>query len=170
MRVFINFIGMQLTWFACVIGGAKSNIWLCLLVGLPFIAWHLYTAVPALKEAKLIAITVIIGVVFDQTLLSLGLLQYPPHGWPDGLLPLWMFMLWAIFATALNVSLRWMRGRLLIAALFGLIGAPLSYYSGVKLGAMLNPAAPSFYIAIGFGWAIIMPILILYAKRYDGFK
>ena len=81
-----------------------------------------------------------------------------------------MFMLWAIFATALNVSLRWMRGKLIIASLFGLIGAPLSYFSGVKLGAMLHPATPAFYIAIGIGWALIMPTLILFSERYDGFK
>ena len=170
MPILINFIGLQLTWFACVVGGAKSNIWLCLLVGLPFIAWHLYQSKPILKEFKLIVITLIIGVIFDQTVLLLNLVQYPPHGWPDAILPLWMFMLWAIFATALNVSLRWMRGRLMIASLFGLIGAPLSYLAGVKLGAMLHPATPAFYVVISVGWALIMPVLILFSQRYDGFK
>ncbi len=161
---------MQLTWFACVIGGAKSNVWLCLVIGLPFIAWHLYSAKPRLAEFKLIIITTVIGALFDQTVLSLGLVHYPPHAWSGALLPLWMLMLWAIFGTAMNVSLRWMHNKMWLGAIFGLIGAPLAYYSGVKLGAMLQPSTPAFYLVIAFGWAVIMPILIFNAKRHDGFK
>ena len=170
MNLFINFVGLQLTWFACVLGGAQSNSWLCLVVGLPFIAWHLYLAKPALNELKLLGITLLVGSVFDQTILSLGLVQYPPHWWSNALLPLWMLMLWAIFATALNVALRWMHKKLIVAALFGLIGAPLSYYAGVKLGAMLHPVVPIFYVVISLGWAVIMPMLVSYSRRYDGFK
>ena len=170
MRLIVNFIGLQLTWFACVIGGAQSNVWLSLLVGLPFIVWHLYRAKSALKELKLIGITLLIGTMFDQSVLAFGLVQYPPHWWSSNFLPLWMFILWAIFATALNVALRWMHGKLIIPALFGLIGAPLSYLTGIKFGAMLHPITPNFYIAIGLGWALIMPILVFYSQRYDGFK
>jgi Protein of unknown function (DUF2878) len=89
--------------------------------------------------------------------------------------PAWILALWAVFATALNVSLRWLNnvkshGKWLIAVLFGAIGGPLAYMGAARLGAVNLNLYPQSYIALGLGWAIMTPILIKLAQKFDGFK
>lgn len=164
-----NFVGFQLGWFACVLGGAHQLPWLGLLVGLPIIAWHLRGANDARPELVLILMATVLGSLFDQTLLSLGLIEYPASSLPAWLLPIWMSVLWALFVTTLNLSLRWMRGKYIIATLFGLIGGPLAYWGGVRLGAMhlIQPVTISIMLAIG--WGVFTPVLVWLSTRLDGY-
>ena len=55
-----------------------------------------------------------------------------------------------------------------LAALFGLYGGPAAYFAGQELGGIIltNPVAA--YIALGIGWAIIMPILMWLSENLDG--
>jgi hypothetical protein len=103
------------------------------------------------------------------------LLTYQAHGWSDALVPSWILALWAGFVTALNVSLRWMRdknlrGRWVIAVLFGAIGGPIAYMGAARLGAVTLNNMPLSYIALGLGWAVITPLLLILAEKFDGFK
>ncbi|MDH3410780.1 MAG: DUF2878 domain-containing protein, partial [Gammaproteobacteria bacterium] len=84
------------------------------------------------------------------------------------LAPYWIVTMWMLFATTLNVSMRWLRGKPAIAAAFGLIGGPLAYIAGQKLGGieLSNPIAA--LIALGIGWAVMMPILLRLSEIFDG--
>jgi hypothetical protein len=77
--------------------------------------------------------------------------------------------MWGLFATILNVSLRWLRGRWLIAALAGSIGGPLAYYGGHRLGALEFGNQSAALIALAIGWAVITPTLMALATRFDGY-
>ncbi|MBA3696570.1 MAG: DUF2878 domain-containing protein [Methylotenera sp.] len=90
------------------------------------------------------------------------------HGWSTALVPAWILGLWLDFSTTLNVSLRWMHGRYLVAILFGAIGGPLAYIGAEKLGAVILHGNPS-YIVLSLGWAVITPLLLSFAVRFDGF-
>lgn len=165
----INILAFQVGWFSCVLGAAHHIPWLGPLVTLPVLAWHLHGATYPSSELMLMLIVAVCGSLFDQTLLSLGLIQFAASDWPSQLLPLWMVSLWLLFATALNISLRWMRGRPLIAALFGLIGGPLAFMSGVRMGAMHMLQPTQMLIALGIGWALFMPALSWLSTRLDGY-
>ena len=167
--VIINFILFQLAWFACVLGAAKAMPWLGVGATVVILAWHFYTAKQAKPEALLMLMALMIGAIFDQVMLSSHLIDYMHHGWSADIVPVWILALWLGFATALNVTLRWMRGRYLIAILFGAIGAPLAYLSAAKLGA-LTLQGTATYIALGIGWAIITPLLLIISTKLDGFK
>ena len=80
------------------------------------------------------------------------------------LLPMWM-----IFATTLNLSLRWLKGRWWLGTLFGAVGGPLAYYAGYKLGGVdfYQPMWLSL-AALGVVWAVAMPSLMYLADRFDG--
>ncbi len=168
MRV-INFILFQLAWFSCVIGAAKGMPWLGVVVTLATVIWHLTQAKAIKPEAMLILSALAIGASYDQILLSLNLVTYVHHGWDVAFAPVWILALWVAFSTILNVSLRWMRGKHLIAIAFGAIGGPLAYLGAEKLGAVTLYGASS-YIALSVGWAIITPLLLLISIRLDGFK
>ena len=168
-KIITNFVLFQLGWFACVLSAAKNLPWLGVMVVLVIVAWHLWQAKQTKPEFVLLLITLLIGGFFDQLMLSSHLITYQAHGWIDTLLPAWILALWAAFATVLNVSLRWMRNRWLIAILFGAIGGPLAYLGAEKLGAVtLN--MPLAYVALGVGWAILTPLLLKLSIKFDGYR
>lgn len=169
-QVVINFVLFQAAWFACVLGAAHGMAWLGVFATVLIVAWHLKQANQAKPEAVLLFITLIIGAVFDQMMLSTQLVSYQAHGWSDALTPTWILALWAGFVTALNVSLRWMQGKWLVAVLFGAIGGPLAYMGAERLGAVTLNANPQSYLALSVGWAIITPVLLLLARKFDGFS
>jgi hypothetical protein len=169
-NILINFVLFQIGWFACVLGAAKQLPWLGVIVVLAIVAWHLSQAKQAKSELILLLTALLIGGIFDQMLLSLYLVSYQAHGWSISLVPAWILALWAVFVTVLNVSLRWMRGKWLVAILFGAIGGPLAYMGAVKLGAATLNAMPASYIALSLGWAILTPLLLILAEKFDGYK
>jgi hypothetical protein len=169
IKVIINFVLFQLAWFACVIGAAKGEPLAGVIVTLLVIAWHFSQVNQAKPELILMLSALIIGGTFDQAMLSFHLIDYMYHGWTASLVPVWILALWLAFTTALNVSLRWMRGNLLVAIIFGAVGGPLAYLGAAKLGAV-TLAGTSSYIALSIGWAIITPLLLNISTRYDGFK
>jgi hypothetical protein len=75
-----------------------------------------------------------------------------------------MVGLWMNFAATLNVSMVWLRGRYLLAAVFGAIGGPLAYYGGAKLGA--TEALPSLngMLVLAVGWGVMTPLLVWLAR------
>jgi hypothetical protein len=72
-------------------------------------------------------------------------------------------------ATTLNVSMRLLRSRLAVAALFGAIGAPAAYYAGGKMGAVEFIDTGPALTAIAAGWLVLCPLLFLAARRLDGY-
>ena len=153
-----------------MIGAAKGLPWLGVALVLAAVAWHISTAQNKLAEIRLLLIAIVIGGLFDQLMLISGLITYQSHGWSNALAPAWILALWLGFTTTLNVSLRWMRGKSLVAILFGLMGGPLAYMGAAKLGAVSLNTSPQTYIALAIGWAVLTPLLVKIAEHFDGFK
>ena len=169
-QLIINFVLFQIGWFACVLGAGKQLPWLGVIVVAVIVAWHLLQAKQVKPELVLLVLALLIGGLFDQLMLINGLISYQAHGWSISLLPAWILALWAVFVTVLNVSLRWMRGKWLVAILFGAIGGPLAYMGAEKLGAVTLNALPMSYVALSVGWAILTPLLLKISEKFDGFK
>jgi len=178
--VVVNFILYQIGWFACVIGAANQMPWLGVAVVFVVVIWHLIQADQPKRELALLLIVMVIGGTFDQILLNHQLISYESHGWMNSaqmnhpemnlIVPVWILALWAEFVTILNVSLRWMRDRWLIAVLFGAIGGPLAYMGAAKLGAVTLNMMPASYIALSVGWAILTPLILRLSAKFDGFN
>ena len=165
----INVILFQVSWFACVMGAAKSLPYMGIIVTAGILAWHLIQAKAPKAELWLMGSALALGASFDQALLSFNLVTYMHHGWSSSVVPVWILGLWLGFSTILNVSLRWMRNQHLIAILFGFMGGPLAYLSAEKLGAVVILSNIS-YVTLALGWAIITPLLLFISKRFDGFE
>lgn len=168
-KTIINFIGFQIGWFACVLGGAYGMPLLGPLLAIPIMAWHFSQAHDWPKELSLIIIIALTGSLFDQFLLWLGWIQYPASSLPSWLLPVWMTTLWVMFSSTLNVSLRWMRGRYVIGFIFGMIGGPVAYLAGQKLGAMALISQTNVLIVLAVGWSLMMPAMLWLSSIFDGY-
>ncbi len=165
-----NFILFQIGWFACVLSGASENYyWAGILIVAFIVAVHLARAVDMRNEMVLIVLTMIIGTTWDSMLTAAGLFEFSNGVSVSWLVPLWLISMWALFATTLNVSLKWLKGRYVLAAALGAIGGPLAYYAGHRLGAVDFSNTVNSMIAVGAGWAVIMPALVLIANRYNGY-
>lgn len=166
-----NFLLFQIGWFSCVIGGASSDYYLAgVVVVAAIIALHLVRASNVRDEITLIVITTMLGTAWDSSLMLAGLFTFTNGVVFSGLVPFWMIAMWALFATTLNVSMKWMKNRYLLAALFGAIGGPVAYYAGYRLGAVDLINAPAALLAVGIGWAIIMPLLMALTTRFNGYQ
>jgi Protein of unknown function (DUF2878) len=164
----VNFVAFQFGWFACVVGAARGWPLTGTAIAALIVAWHIVRAARPAEELKLIAVALLIGVLWDSALIALGLTDFTSGTLLVGLAPPWILALWALFATTLNLSLRWLRQRWLLAALLGAVAGPLSYWAGVRLGAVQFVAPWPALIALSIGWALITPVLVNVASRYDG--
>jgi hypothetical protein len=169
MPLVINFVAFQVGWFSSVLGGAEGLPWLGPIAVLLIVAYHLYRAEQAQKELLLVVFCGLLGAVFDSVLVSLNWVGYPSGTFVDGIAPYWIIGMWMLFATTLNMSMRWLKNRYLIAAVLGLVAGPLSYVAGQKLGGIEFIDRPSALVALGIGWAVIMPALMYLSNRLDGY-
>jgi len=190
MRALIlNVVFFQAGWFACVLGASAGWPALGPLVVALWLLLHLASSGRPRAEIATIVAAGLIGYAADSLLVMADVLAFPSGARLGGPSPLWMVALWMNLAGTLGLSMRWLRGRPLLAALFGAIGAPLSYLAGARLGAaqiaapftalaggaagMIAPEPGSVLsLAAGLGaialeWAIAMPLLLAIADALD---
>jgi hypothetical protein len=167
-RLTINIVAFQTGWFSCVLGAANGQPYLGPIVVAVVIALHLALAARPVRELVVVLVAAVLGTAFDSMLVQSGWLTYFNGILVAGSAPYWIIAMWMSFATTLNVAVRWLRGRVFIAALFGAVGGPLSYLAGDGLGALelVNHAAA--LVSLSIGWAVATPLLVAVATRFDG--
>lgn len=163
-----NFVVFQAAWFAAVLGAAHQlPLWgtACVLAA---IAWHLGISERPGEEAKLIALACVIGLVVETAIAMQGHVAYPSGQPVAGVAPYWMVALWGELAIALNVTMRWMKGRLWLAAIVGAIGGPAAFSAGVELGGAVFIDKTPALVTLGCVYAVAMPLLVWLGTRFDG--
>ena len=161
----INFIGFQIGWFACVIGAAKGLPVVSVVCALMIVAYHLYRS-HSITELYIVMVAMLIGFVWESLLVASGWLSYSSSG-DTGFAPLWLVAMWALFATTINLSMAWLKGRWALAALMGAIFGPLAFVAGEKLGAVMFLNQPVALTALALGWALLMPLLLRLADQFE---
>lgn len=170
MNIVVNVLAFQLGWFACVLGGANQLPWLGTLAAALIVAWHLGQAHRPGREFTLLAAVGALGTLWDSLLVAAGWLAYPSGTLLTNTAPHWIVAMWVLFASTLNVSLRWLRGRPAIAAALGATGGPLAYYAGAGLGGVVISAPAPAFAALALGWAAFVPLLSKLSIRFDGMR
>jgi hypothetical protein len=168
MQKLLNFVLFQLGWFACVLGGAYQMPLAGSLAALVIIAIYLTMVDTSFSEIKLLSVALIIGLIFESALVSGGLAIYSSGQLIDNMAPVWMILMWPLFATTINQSMGWMKNLHITAVvLAGAIAAPLAYYAGFKLGAVEFPDITASLAVISLSWAVLLPILLSAAKSFS---
>ncbi len=149
-----------ISWAACIFGVTHDAAIIGPLVVASLLGLHLYLVIHTKRETALILIVGLIGSVIETALMRVGLYAFTGHSLP-WVCPIWMAALWMSFAATLNHSLRWLHGRYGWAAVLGAIGGPLSYYAGVRLGALAFLPTLEFTLRVlAMIWALIVPSLL----------
>ena len=163
-----NFVAFQIGWFACVLSASNGLPFLGLLVVSLIVTLHVQMSEWRSHELILVFLSVVLGLVFDSLLVMSGWLRYPSGVLFSGIAPYWILAMWALFATTLNVSMSWLKGKPFLASVLGAIFGPLSYMAGQRLGAMEFVNFQPAIIVLALIWALAMPLLLTVASRLDG--
>lgn len=170
MQILVNFIAFQFGWFSSVLGAARDMPWLGPAVFLAVLLVHLRQARRPELELGLVIACGVIGTWFDSLLVASGWVTYPSGQFSPLMAPYWIITMWMLFATTLNSSMGWLRGRYLLASALGGIAGPSSYLAGQKLGGIIFVEFWPAIVALSVGWALVMPLLMALAERLDGFE
>ena len=151
-------------WFVCILGAAWNYTYIAIAISIGILFLHLYLTDKNANDIKLSAIAATFGFIFDGFMLFNNMIIYNNPGVPYPFTPIWIVILWILFAITLNHSLAWLKGRTSLAMLFGLMGGPLVYLAGEKLLAV-TIASPNTLIVLAIGWALITPLLISFGEK-----
>jgi hypothetical protein len=167
IKLVYNFTASEAGWFACVLGAANGMPWIGPLAVLALVSIHLRLVKRPGAEVRLMLVAILMGLLADSLLVVSGLVSYPNGTWIQGFAPYWILAMWAMFATTLNLSMKWMRGRIPLATLLGAIFGPLAYLAGEELGAISLESRGFAITALAVIWAVSMPLLVTLATRWD---
>jgi len=168
--IIFNLILFQVGWFACVLGGAYNLVIPGCMLASAIIVFHLYQATNTQRELRLLSVALIIGVLYESIVTNTELAHYI-HGQPvDQIAPIWIILMWPLFATTLNLSMRWLKTiPSWLVAVIGALFAPFAYYAGNKLGAVVYDDLLLSMTVIAIGWALLLPVLVLASSKFDGY-
>jgi len=167
-RQVANFVVFQSAWFAAVLGAAHDAPLLGTLCIVGAVAWHVGISERPWQEVKLVAAACAMGFVLETFMTWQGNVRFP-SGQPDPRLPpYWMVALWGLLAIALNVTLRWMRGRWWLTAMLAAVAGPAAFASGVRLGGAQFVHMLAALVTLAAIWAVAMPALVWLSMRFDG--
>jgi len=146
-------------WFSVVLGVAYDHRLTALLVFAMILmvtiheGWHR-------SDWMALILGLLVGAVLDGFLQLSGWVDYGQ--WFNGtqwLPPYWIFMLWIGFALSLKIGMRWLFKNYWVGAAFLIIGAPLSYFSADKLGAVVLQKPTAVMVLIALGWWFYFSLL-----------
>ncbi|PLX72383.1 MAG: DUF2878 domain-containing protein [Desulfuromonas sp.] len=164
----INISIYQAGWFFCVLGAVWGYPLIGAISALSLCGLHLLLVGSWKSEIRLMLIACLLGVIVDSLQQAIGIFTFKKDpAWPLWL-PLWVFVIWAQFATLFHFSLYWLQNRPLLAALFGAIGGPLAYGAGIRLGAAtLGPEPALSILSLAVVWSIVTPVLCRISHTID---
>jgi Protein of unknown function (DUF2878) len=164
MNRFLNALGFQMGWWACVAGVGQGLDIAALVFCSVLVCVHLFFSDWRWVEIKVALIACAIGVVVDTALQYALVIDF--YGWAlPPLSPFWLWMLWVLFALTLNTSLAFLKqAPLIISALAGLVFGPLTYIAGAKYGAASFDNTLPHIAILGVTWMLSMPALVRMAQ------
>lgn len=154
----LNGVLFQLTWFACVLGGAAStSVWgigaVALLLG------HSGFAGTISRDVVLASAAAAVGFVVETMWIQSGVLNYGAVM----VAPVWIVLLWAAVGLSLNHCLSMFQYRPWLGGALAGLGAPLSYLSGERLGAV-SIADPLQLLWISVVWFLLFALAFRLAR------
>ncbi|PCF96712.1 DUF2878 domain-containing protein [Vreelandella nigrificans] len=150
-EILFNALRFEAGWLLCVLGGS----WVAAFAGTGLLGWHIWRCAKP-GEWRFIGVFAVLGLAIDGGLHLVGGFDFGGHALAVGLLPLWLWMLWPLFATLVFHSLAWLWRYPLIAAACGAVSGPLSYLGGaaladVGLAPWLLPTQAAIWAVLCFG-------------------
>ena len=157
----INLVWFQLVWFSAVYFTSQAQFYLLLSL-----FCHFYLTPSRRHDLWVMSSITLLGASCDALLTHAGVMLFPG----GVILPIWLLLLWAHFALALNHGMSWLKHfPVYLQAVFGGIFGPLSYYLGYKLGAVFFPLPMQSTLSVLFViWFCLLPVYLIATRYFRG--
>ncbi len=157
MPKWIEFVGFQIVWFACVLGAAHERAWIgCACAAVFTLAVAARSGTPSRALVAACAAGAI-GSTADALSRERGWIEYRGAALAGLWAPAWIVALWIAFAATLSSSLNWLRGRAWLSVPFAALGAPLSYAGAARAGAVeLGTPRWSALAGVALSWVVAL--------------
>ena len=165
--IIINAAFLQVLWFAAILGAAHDWMLPAALLFFGFLWWHLAAGTRKRQDLSIVLVATSAGFLLDTVWVQAGGLSFSAHFFSPAVAPLCICMLWAGLGLTIDHSLRWLQPRPLMAALFCLASAPLSYFAASRLGAVEIIQPWFLYPALSLSWAVVIPFLLMFARNLN---
>lgn len=162
-----NVLGYQAVWFACVGGASAGLAWPGVIAALTFAIATLALSGRRAADLRTLAYVLPLGFMVDSGLVATGWISYSPAGPLQSLAPVWIAAIWLAFAFTINHSLAFLQSQRALAALLGLAGGPLAYWSASSAFRVIQfpQPTPTTLAVVGLCWAVLLPLLFALGRR-----
>lgn len=164
MHLFVNLLIFKVSWLIVIWSAANAMPLSGLLAVSLAVLIHLITCRSPANEVLLLLAIGFVGFLWETLLLTLGLVEYSSGMFHSQLAPYWMVALWILFATTLNVSFARLQNNLALAAAFGAVAGPVSFFAGSRIGAVTIVSESFGFAILSLGWALFLPLVLWIAK------
>lgn len=161
----INYVLYQSGWFACILGAAWDWPVTGTLIAVVLTAAHLHLSPDRAREAGAILLALALGLVVEGFQVWSGTYRFRSGVVVPWMSPPWLLMMWAQFATTFRSSLQSIMTVPVRAAVFGLVGGPIAFLAGERLGAvtLARPLAPGL-VRLGLAWGVALAVCALVVR------
>lgn len=155
-NLLLDFALFQGIWLSGVV---LQNHWLAVL----FLVIRIAVGSNKIRDRHLLIFLAPVGIGIDVMLMFLDVLQFA-SGW----FPIWLAAIWCGFVMSLGASLAWLGKRpWWMQSLFGAIGGAMSYWAGVRFGAVtFGYSLPVVLGIIALIWFTILPLAYRLIRRH----
>ena len=162
----VNYVLYQTGWFACILGAAWDWPVTGFLIAVVLTAAHLHLSADRARETRAILLALALGLVVEGFQVCSGTYRFRSGVVVAWMSPPWLLMMWAQFATTFRSSLRSIMTVPVRAALFGLVGGPIAFVAGERLGAVMlaRPLAPGL-VRLGLAWGVALAVCALLVRE-----
>ncbi len=148
----IDALCLQFAWFSCAILHDQAFPWVVI-----FLVIQLFASSTVISQLLPALIVTLAGLVLEVTMISTGLIDYS-SAYP---MPLWLPVLWVIFAFTFGNSLHWLASIGLVPqALLGAVFGCLTYQAATSFDVLqLYSDRITSGVILFAVWAVALPLL-----------
>lgn len=164
-KMFLSGVAFQLAWFLLILAPPFVAF-----VGL--LAYLLFHFMWISKDRLLWLFSIrifVIGLAIDSFFFYSGIFNLLSG---SRVIPLWLAGLWLCFCLAVPFGFSFLKRHYVLCALFGFVGAPISYFSGITLRDDVSLASPTVLslVYVGMSWAIYLCYSFFLLKKIPTFS
>lgn len=166
MSTLIRIIVLQSLWYLFIKLGDHNLSWTFPLLALAYTALDKYFFIKEMSWNIYFRFTLFLfvsGLIIDSLVLQFGLIQFA--GWYALSSPPFLWAIWIIFLPYYPIAFKKFYGEYALAAICGAIFAPISYYSGSKIGNLILTTKWTLAV-ISLMWAIFFPTSVLIYRKF----
>ncbi|NUO82639.1 DUF2878 domain-containing protein [candidate division KSB1 bacterium] len=171
VKVF-NYLSYYVGWLACVYGAAHGISEVGVGVAGLLVLIHFVLTHTLREEIMMIIFIGALGTLVDSFQAASGLLVYQGrYASVTWLGPIWITAIWVLFASTINWSFEWLKGRTWLAVVLGAIGGPVSYAAGERIGAVqFQHGFVVTMLVLAVIWSLVLPTFFALAHRMTRIK